>query len=149
MKKFLFSVFIIMSIIHFFSVSLTAQNSDNKNTIEFSEISRFIHDAPIFLHPDLIELPVITISGLIGATINIFKDAGVNIFIYNNNTTFYNPEADVYIALVSEGKKIGFSIIQTNHEELKEDSLVLFSFTCIAEGNFTSGVICSEPEVFI
>jgi hypothetical protein len=136
-----------------FLILISAQNGlqadSPENSININDITMFIDDSPVFPGENNLDLKVITVGDLILSAISIWKENGRNLYIYNDNTTLFNPiDSDEYMVLVSDGKKQGFAIIESSGE-LKSESEVTFSFSCTMESDELFGTICYDFEVKI
>ncbi|MDR2459889.1 MAG: hypothetical protein LBE38_03770 [Deltaproteobacteria bacterium] len=122
----------------------------NKKPIKPYEISRFIYaESLILTGQDLKDTPPLTLGDLIVASIDIWKDNGKNLLVYNDNTNFINPIVDrEFMTLVTNGKDQGFTIIQPEGEEISKNKQ-LFSFICNLQLDAASEIVCPSFEVTI
>jgi hypothetical protein len=102
------------------------------------EISRFISSTTlVFPGSSLMDTPLFTEGNLIFATLNIWKEDGKELPIYNNNTNFFHHiENGEDLTLIGNGATQGFAIIQPIEDlYLTSDWKVPFSFTCTIESD--------------
>jgi predicted RNA-binding protein len=120
---------------------------ENDDSIKFEELPKYVVDYLIF-RQEYRELPMISNYDIMKALIDILGENNITIKIYNGDVTLYNPEDTVeYIALVSDGNRQGFEVVNVGNQEMRKDSKIIFSFTCEFQVDSLTGAICSEDKV--